>query len=210
MDRSLTWECTCTWRRLTHSAPTYPSPDLLGSRPWSTLRKRPRLPIGSCTLRITGQDRMLRYRPDTFAKAYCILLRFCLLSYFFILPNSRPHNSCTHHHRMLYFESTSSHALPISVNKQSGEFLANDDVLSASGHKWTLETLFQHLHDVMHINTDDIWTRICDCVVKVRCLIRLWMSVIGACWIGKAYETWIKILQSEYIVGRRNACLWQF
>ena len=60
------------------------------------------------------------------------------------------------------------------MNKASGEFVANDDVLSATGHKWTLETLFQHLHDVMHINTDDVWTRICDCVVKVGVFLYLY------------------------------------
>ena len=59
------------------------------------------------------------------------------------------------------------HLTNYSVNKKSGKFVENDDTEAAQGHKWSLRTLFDYLRDHDGINVDELWSGICDLVVKV-------------------------------------------
>jgi tubulin polyglutamylase TTLL4 len=58
------------------------------------------------------------------------------------------------------------HLTNYSVNKNSDDFVENDDVGVCQGHKWSLKALFQFWEKDSSIDTNAVWDSICDVVIK--------------------------------------------
>jgi hypothetical protein len=59
------------------------------------------------------------------------------------------------------------HLTNYSVNKKNTSYAGNEDATATTGHKWSLEALFQYLRDKEGINTDLLWQQMCDVIIKV-------------------------------------------
>ena len=57
------------------------------------------------------------------------------------------------------------HLTNYSINKNSSDFVSNDDATAQSGHKWSLQALFDHFRTI-DVNTDKVWESICNVVVR--------------------------------------------
>lgn len=57
------------------------------------------------------------------------------------------------------------HLTNYSVNKNSSDFVSNDDATAQSGHKWSLMALFDHFRAI-NVDTDKVWESICNVVVR--------------------------------------------
>lgn len=58
------------------------------------------------------------------------------------------------------------HLTNYSINKNSDDFVSNDDVDACQGHKWSLKTLMAFWREEGKVDTDMVWNSICDVVVK--------------------------------------------
>ena len=57
------------------------------------------------------------------------------------------------------------HLTNYSINKNSSDFVVNDDATAQSGHKWSLMALFDHFRAI-NVDTDKVWESICNVVVR--------------------------------------------